>query len=113
MAAIFNMAAILDNIPIYMWFQIITNVLLLKCTLPPALEKKILQNDIQLKRLYMKTGRHFVIQDGGHQGACLAWHWSSKILLITKLAMYQVPCFYHKVHDFFTYLPHYKPSALN
>ena len=21
--------------------------------------------------------------------------------------MYQVSCFYHKVHDFFTYLPHY------
>ena len=26
--------------------------------------------------------------------------------LITNLAMYQVSCFYHKMHDFFTYLPH-------
>ena len=22
--------------------------------------------------------------------------------------MYQVSCFYHKVHNFFTYLPHYE-----
>ena len=100
------MAAILDNIPIYMWFQIITNVLLLKYTLPLALKKSLLRKYIQLTRLYIKIGRHFEIQDGGRQGAFLAWHWPSKILLITILAMYQVLCFYHKVHDFFTYLPH-------
>ena len=59
----------MDNMSIYMWFQIITNVLLLKYTLPPALKKSLLSNDIQLNRLYMKTGRHFEIQDGGRQGA--------------------------------------------
>ena len=71
------------------------------------LKKSLLQNDIQLNRLYMKTGRHFEIQDSGHQGAFLTWHWPSKILFITNLAMYQVSCFYHKMHDFFTYPPHY------
>ena len=54
-----------------------------------------------------EKGRHFEIQDGGRQDAFLAWHWPSKILFFTNLAMYQVSCFYHKVHDFFTYLPHY------
>ena len=101
------MAAILDNMPIYMWFQIITNVLLLKFTLTQALNTSLLQNDTQRNRHYMKIDRHFEIQDGGRQGAFLAWHWPSEILIITNLAMYQVSCFYHKVHDFFTYLPHY------
>ena len=55
----------------------------------------------------MKTGRHFEIQDGGCQCAFLAWHWPSKILFITNLGMYQVSCFYHKMHDFFTYPHHY------
>ena len=109
----YKMAAILDNMPIYMWCQIITNVLLLKKTLPLALNISLLQNDIQLSRLYMKTGRHFKIQDGGCQGAFLAWHWPSKILLITNLAMYKVSCFYHKMHNFFTYLPHYKGVICN
>ena len=102
------MAAILDNMPIYMWFQIITNVLLLKFTLTQALNTILLRNDTQRNRHYMKKDRHFEIQDGGRQGAFLAWHWPSEILIITNLAMYQVSCFYHKVHDFFTYLPHYR-----
>ena len=101
------MAAILANMSIYMWFQIVTNALLLKYTLPPALKKSLFSNDIQLNRLYMKTGRHFEIQDGGRQGKFLAWHWPSKILIITILAMYQVSCFYHTMHNFFTYPPHY------
>ena len=71
-----------------------------------------MQNDIQLNRLYMKTGRHFEIQDGGRQGAFLAWHWPSKIVFIINLAMYQGSRFYHKMHDFFTYLPHYGPTKL-
>ena len=95
------MATILDNMPIYMIFQIITNVLLLKFTLTQALNKSLLQNDTQLNRHYTKIGRHFEIQDGGRQGAFLAWHWPSEILIITNLAMYQVSCFYHKMHDFF------------
>ena len=102
------MATIFDNMPIYMWFQIITNVLLLKFTLTQALNKILLQNDTQLNRHYTKIGRHFEIQDGGRQGAFLAWHWPSEISIITNLAMYKVSCFYHKMHDFFTYLPHYK-----
>ena len=102
------MATILDNMPIYMWFQIITKVLLIKFTLTQALNKSLLQNDTQLNRHYTKIGRQFEIQDGGRQGAFLAWHWPSKILIITNLAMYKVSCFYHKMHDFFTYLPHYK-----
>ena len=106
------MATILDNMPIYMWFQIITNVLILKFTLAQALNKSLLQNDTQRNRHYMKIGRHFEIQDGGLQGAFLAWHWPSEILIITNLAMYQVSCFYHKVHDFFTYLPHYYNHSL-
>ena len=101
------MATILDNMPIYMWFQIITNVLLLKFTLTQALIKSLLQNDTQLNRHYTKIGRHFEIQDDGRQGAFLAWHWPSEILIFTNLAMYKVSCFYHKMHDFFTYLPHY------
>ena len=101
------MATILDNMPIYMWFQIITNVLLLKFTLTQALNKSLLQNDTQINRHYTKIGRHFEIQDGGRQGAFLAWHWPSEILIITNLAMYKVSCFYQKTHDFFTYLPHY------
>ena len=28
-----------------------------------------------------------------------------------NLAMYQVSCSYHKMHDFFTYPPHYKPKT--
>ena len=67
------MAAILDNKPIYMC-KILTNVLLLKQTLPLALNKSLLQNDIQLSRFYMKTGRHFEIQDVGCQRTFLAWH---------------------------------------
>ena len=101
------MATLLVNMPTYMWFQTITNVLLLKFTLTQALNKSLLQNDTQRNRHYMKIGRHFEIQDGGRQVAFLAWHWPSEILIITNLAMYQVSCFYHKVHDFFTYLPHY------
>ena len=102
------MATILDNMPIYMWFQIITNILLLKFTHTQALNKSLLQNDTRQNRHYMKIGRHFEIQDGGRQGAFLPWHWPSEILIITNLAMYQISCFYHKVHDFFTYLPHYR-----
>ena len=49
----------------------------------------------------MKTGGHFEIQDGGRQGAFLAWHCPSKLLFITYLAMYKVSCFCHKMHDFF------------
>ena len=100
------MAAILDNMSIYMWLQIITNVLLLKYTISPALKQSLLPNDIQLYRLYIKTGRHFEIQDGGRQGAFLAWHWPSKILIITILAMYQISRFNHKMNDFSTYPPH-------
>ena len=59
-----------------------------------------MQNDIQLNRLYRKSGRHFEIQDGGRQVAFLAWHWPSKIFFIANLAMYQVSCFYHKMHVF-------------
>ena len=105
------MASFLDNMLIYMWFQIITNVLLLKFTLTQALNKSLSQNDTQLNRHYTKIGGHFEIQDGDRQGAFLAWHWPSEILIITNLAMYQVSCFYHKVHDFFTYLPHYKVNV--
>ena len=72
-----------------------------KKTRPLALKKSLLQTDIQLNMFYMKTGRHFEIQDDGRQGSFLAWHWPSKILLITNLAMCQVSCFYHKMHDFF------------
>ena len=39
-----------------------------------SFKEKFIANDIQLNRLYMKTGRHFEIQDGGRQGAFLAWH---------------------------------------
>ena len=39
-----------------------------------SFDKSLLQNDIQLSRLYMETGRHFEIQDGGRPGAFLAWH---------------------------------------
>ena len=66
------MATILDNMPINMWFQIITNVLLLKFTLTQTLNKSLLQNDTQLNRHYTKIGRHFEIQDGGRQGTFLA-----------------------------------------
>ena len=52
----------------------ISNVLLLKFTLTQALNKNLLQNDTQLNRHYTKIGRHFEIQDGGRQGAFLAWH---------------------------------------
>ena len=31
-----------------------------------------------------------------------------KNFVFIYLAMYLVSCFYHKVHDFFTYQPHYK-----
>ena len=55
----------------------------------------------------METG-HFAIQDSGRQGAFL----DSNIVFITNLAMYQVSCFYHKMHDFFTYPPHYKYRIL-
>ena len=48
------MATILDNMPIYIWFQIISNVLLLKFTLAQALNKSLLQNDTQRNRHYMK-----------------------------------------------------------
>ena len=78
---------------------------IVKNTLPLALKKSLLQNDTQLNMLYTKTGRHFKIQDDGRQGAYLAWHWPSKNLLITNLAMNQVSCFYHKMH-FFTYQSH-------
>ena len=30
---------------------------------------------------------------------------SLNLLVFTNLAMYQVSCFYQKVHDYFTYLP--------
>ena len=63
------MATILDNMPIYLWFQIITNVLLLKFTLTHALNKSLLQNDTHFNRHYTKIGRHFEIQYGGRQGA--------------------------------------------
>ena len=53
----------------------------------------------------MKTGRHFEIQDGGRQVIFLAWHWPSNTLFSSNLAMYQVSCFYHKMHDFFTQSP--------
>ena len=66
------MATILDSMPIYMRFQIITNVLLLKFTLTQAFKKILQQNDTQLNRHYTKIGRHFEIQDGGRQGAFLA-----------------------------------------
>ena len=57
-----------------MWFQIITNVLLLKFTLTQALKNILWQNDTQLNRHYTKICRHFEIQDGRRQGAFLAWH---------------------------------------
>ena len=57
-----------------MRFPIISNVLLLKFTLAQTLNKSLLQNDTQRNRHYMKIGRHFEIQDGGGQGAFLAWH---------------------------------------
>ena len=57
----------------------------------------------------MEIGRHFEIQDGGRQGAFLAWHCPSKFLFITNLAMYQVSCFYHKMHDF----SHIRPTIMS
>ena len=63
---------------------------IVKKTLPLASKNSLLQNDIELNRLNMKTGRHFEIQYGGRQGAFLEWHMPSKNLLITNLAMYQV-----------------------
>ena len=47
---------------------------MLKFTLTQALKKSLQQNDTQLNRHYTKIGRHFEIQDGGRQGAFLAWH---------------------------------------
>ena len=38
-------------------------------------------------------------QDGGHSKAFSAWHWPLIFLFYYQLAMYQVSCFYHKVHD--------------
>ena len=50
------MATILDNMPIYMWFQLITNVLLLKFTLTQALKKiysKMIPNLTGITRNYV------------------------------------------------------------
>ena len=69
-----------------------------------SFKEKFIANDIQLNRLYMRTGCHFEIQDGGRKGAVQAWHCPSKVLFITNLAMYQVSRFYQKMHDFFSHI---------
>ena len=38
-------------------------------------------------------------QDGGRYRTFSAWHWPLIILYWYPLAMYQVSCFYHKMHD--------------
>ena len=60
----------------------------------------------------MKTGRHFEIQDCGHQCIISGVALTLRILFITNLAMYQVSCFYHKIQDFFTYPTWFKEKAL-
>ena len=38
-------------------------------------------------------------QDGDHKRTFSAWHWPLICLYCYQLAMYQVSCFYHKMHD--------------
>ena len=45
------MAAILENLSMFMYYEICINLLLLKKTLSLSLKKPALQNDIQLNRL--------------------------------------------------------------
>ena len=63
----------LNNLSVYMFNELL-NVSLLKYTISPTLKEPALQNDIQLNRLKMKTGRHFEIQDGGRHRTFLTWH---------------------------------------
>ena len=51
----------------YKWF-------IVKMNTSTGFKEKFIENDIQLNKLYMKTGRQFEFQDGGRQGAFLALH---------------------------------------